>query len=275
MNSLTFLMRALTCAGTIALGSLPIALVGDMNDVQMGTSISVAAGMMSGCSVVLAIESLLASSCIAVVAGIVFGVLLIHGVQWMLAGREDLTFGDLKGSSALGAIVIFLSMLLHSLGEGLSIGVSASEPETSSHSTRLNTVVLVSLGIHNIPEGMAICMAYRSKGMSIRRAALCAFLSNLPQPVSALASFCCMRHLETLKFAVPVGLGMASGAMSCVVIKELAPEAFEKVPSKRALVVMLISALAILFFDAYHHFGNHEWSATILPSFGAAVDVEL
>jgi len=141
MNSLTFLMRALTCAGTIALGSLPIALVGDMNDVQMGTSISVAAGMMSGCSVVLAIESLLASSCIAVVAGIVFGVLLIHGVQWMLAGREDLTFGDLKGSSALGAIVIFLSMLLHSLGEGLSIGVSASEPETSSHSTRLNTVV--------------------------------------------------------------------------------------------------------------------------------------
>merc|ERR550539_1690988 len=117
---------------------------------------------MTGCSMVLAIESLLASSCLAVGVGVVSGCFLIHMIHLVFAGREDLSFGDLKGSSAAGGLIIFFSMILHSLGEGLSIGVSATQTE-DDHNTGLNAVVLLSLAIHNIPEGMAICMAYKSK----------------------------------------------------------------------------------------------------------------
>jgi zinc transporter ZupT len=255
-----FLLKALLCVGTTALGSLPIALVGDMTDIQMGTSISVAAGMMTGCSVVLAVESFLSSSFIHVLTGVLVGICMIHAIDWLLAGREDLSFGDLKGSSAAGGLIIFFSLVLHSFGEGLSIGVSATQPMHVDQHSGLNMVVLISLAIHNIPEGMAVCMAYRSKGMSMKRASVCAFMSSLPQPMSALASFCCMQHLGALEFAVPIGLGVASGAMACVVVKELAPEALEKVSSKQAVPVMIVSGLVVLSLDAFIHFGCHDAS---------------
>merc|ERR1712019_225161 len=106
---------------------------------------------------------------------------------------------------------------------------------------------------------MAICMAYRSKGMSMKRSAWYAFLSNLPQPLSALASFGCMKQFAATKLALPIGLGMASGAMCYVVFYELAPEALEKLPSKRVRLLMAISGFVVLILDAHQHF--HDWSA--------------
>mmetsp|Transcript_103466 Transcript_103466/g.163295 ORF Transcript_103466/g.163295 Transcript_103466/m.163295 type:complete len:292 (-) Transcript_103466:397-1272(-) len=256
MDGLPFVLRALLCAGTSALGSLPISLVGKMTDMHMGACISVAAGMMLGCSVVLAIESLLASSCLALVCGFVAGVALIHSIEWLLEGRENLTFGDLKGSDAAGGLVIFCSLVLHSLGEGLSIGVSAMEVVSHEVNSGLNSVVLISLAIHNIPEGMATCMCYMSKGMSIKRAAFFAFISNLPQPISALLSFCCVQQLQAMELAIPIGLGMASGAMCCVVFKELAPEALEKLSVKHAVPIMVLSGSFVIFFDMCMHLAS-------------------
>lgn len=276
MDSLSFVARALACAGATSLGCLPIALIGDMSDTQMGTAIATAAGMMTGCSLVLATEVLFVSSCFMLLAGFVLGAVLIHAIQHMFADREDLSFGDLKGASASGALVIFLCMTLHSLGEGLSIGVTATQPESHDQNAGLNSVVLLSLAVHNIPEGMAICMAYRSKGMSLRRSALYAFLSNLPQPMSALASFGCMKHLSANSFALPIGLGMASGAMCYVVVKELAPEALTKTSSKHVKVVMLISALVVLMLDAYSHFGgNHDSLADFSSATGVPIGQDL
>jgi zinc transporter ZupT len=267
MDTNMFLLRALMCASTISLGALPISLVGEMTDIQMGTCISVAAGMMSGCAVVMAIESLLTSSWVAVLVGMLLGAAVIHMVQWLFSGREDLSFADLKGSSATGAVVIFVSMVLHSFGEGLSIGVSATQAgaEDDVMKGELNLVVLGALAIHNIPEGMAICMAYRSKGMSIARAAILAWLTNLPQPLSALASFGCMRGLGGSALAIPVGLGAASGAMLYVVCRELAPEALEKIPTRRGANVMLISGLLVLVFDAWGHFGSYGYGELASP----------
>lgn len=256
MDCFVFIVRALLCAATSALGSLPIALVGKMTDVQMGGCISVAAGMMLGCSIVLAIESVLASSSLALLIGFVAGVALIHSIEWLLEGREDLTFGDLKGSSAASGLIIFCSLVLHSLGEGLSLGVSAMQAASDELSGGLNLVVVISLAIHNIPEGMATCMCYMSKGMSIRCAAFFAFLSNLPQPMSALVSFGCMQQLQAMELAIPIGLGMASGAMCCVVLKELAPEALEKLTARQALPIIMVSGLVVLLFDVYVHFAS-------------------
>lgn len=267
MSVASFCLRALGVAGTTALGSLPIAIIGDMKDTHMGMCISVAAGMMVGCSMVLAIESLIASSFIAVAVSVLCGCLMIHAIEWIIGGREDLTFGDLKGSNAAAGLVIFFSMLVHSIGEGLSIGVSAIHAEVNEQNTGLNLVVLASLATHNIPEGMAICMAFRSKGMSIRRASWYAFMSNLPQPMSALPAYLLMQRFATCsELIVPLGLGLAAGAMFYVVFKELLPEALEKVSANRALPVMTASGILVLLLDAYSHFGPEHISETIPTS---------
>jgi zinc transporter ZupT len=244
-----------------------------MDDSTMGTSISIAAGMMLGCSVVLAIESALASSCWALAIGICLGASMIKGIQWFFTGQEDLTFGDLKGRNAAAGLVIFFSMLLHSLGEGLSIGVSETAADVTDKHVGLNIVVLFSIAIHNIPEGMAICMAYRSKGMSLADAAWYAFLSNLPQPLSALASFGFMRQFAATELAVPLGLGAASGAMLYVVWNELIPEALEKVSLMRGVPVMLTAGVVVLFLDAYSHFVSFDNALKHMPAPSSGVEL--
>merc|ERR1712056_72238 len=107
--------------------------------------------------------------------------------------------------------------------------------------------------------------------MPTKLAAWYAFLSNLPQPTSALASFGCMQF-ATNELAVPIGLGMASGAMSYVVFKELVPEALEKVSTKQGVPVMLISGLLVLMFDACNHFTGHGPAET-MSSFNVGAEL--
>jgi|EP00927_Polykrikos_kofoidii_P034218 zinc transporter ZupT len=253
MDYPTFFLRALLVAATTALGSLPLAAVKTLTAVHMGASISIACGMMTGCACVLAFESVLSSNIILVSISVAAGAALIASIQWLFSGRDDLTFGDLTGSNAAAGLVIFFSMLVHSIGEGLSMGVSAIHSEEGSG---LNLVVLCSLAIHNIPEGMAICMSFRSKGMSIKRSAWYAFLSNLPQPLSAVPTFWMMKRFASIGNVVPIGLGVSSGAMAYVVVQELVPEAMEKLPQKKAWPIIILSCALVVAVDVWSHFGS-------------------
>jgi len=252
MDSGMFVLRALLVAATSALGSVPIFFLGDTALRHIGPSISVAAGMMTGCSIVLCLESILASSWLPALCGVMIGVALIMVIEYIFKGREDLSFCDVKGASAAKVLVIFFSMLIHSVGEGLSIGISALHEENQS----LNLVVLFSLAIHNIPEGMAICMAFVAKGMSIGQGAMCAILSNLPQPLAALLAY--WGYSSNAAY-VPLGLGMASGAMAYVVFQDLVPEACEKLTFCRVVAIMIPSCLCVMALDAFSHFGGLDF----------------
>eukprot|EP00927_Polykrikos_kofoidii_P051992 TRINITY_DN45761_c0_g1_i1.p1 TRINITY_DN45761_c0_g1~~TRINITY_DN45761_c0_g1_i1.p1 ORF type:complete len:275 (-),score=31.75 TRINITY_DN45761_c0_g1_i1:303-1127(-) len=252
MDYFTFTVRVLLVASTTALGSLPLATVKELSAAQMGVSLSVACGMMTGCGFVLALESLLSSSLFSLIGSMAVGAALVGFLEWLVSGRDDLEFGNLSGSNAATVMIIFLSMFIHAIGEGLSIGVSAIHSKEG-----LNLVVLLTLAVHNIPEGMALCMAFRGKGMSIGRSALYAFCSNLPQPLAALPSFWLMKRFALFARIVPLGLGVASGAMTYVVFRELLPEALERIPSRRAGAIVIASCLLVVGLDAFIHFGDN------------------
>jgi ZIP family zinc transporter len=256
MDHLTFALRVLLVASTTALGSLPLAAVKELSPTQMGASMSIACGMMTGCGFVLGLESLLSSSLSSVVVSMVGGAALIAFFEWLISNRDDLEFGNLTGSNATTVLVIFVSMFIHAIGEGLSIGVSAIHSQEG-----LNLVVLLTLAVHNIPEGMALCMAFRGKGMSVGQAAFYAFCSNMPQPLSAMPSFLLMKQFSSIGNIVPIGLGVSSGAMVYVVVKELLPEALDKIPSRRAAPIMVLSCLSVVALDMFIHFGGSAASS--------------
>lgn len=243
------------------LGAVPVLFVGDMSDAHLGMFASVAAGLMAGCSAILALEACM-TSWIAALAGIATGVALVCGIHVLLEGREDLTFAELRRGDAVGALTLFLTMMLHSFGEGLSIGVSATAPTPlTNHGWSTNAIILASLAVHNVPEGTAVCMAYRSKGVSRKSSAWYAFLSGLAQPATALASFCCIGYLpvshEFMRDVfLPTAMGAASGAMCYVVVTELVPEATSKTSSARVGCLVFWSSLIIIMLEVYSHF---EW----------------
>jgi len=218
------------------MGGILLHLVGKVTDKTMGSLISLTAGLMGGCSTLMFVEALIRNDAYPLLTALLStlsGLMSVHLLAMRLDSSEEVTFLSLKGKNASSAIIIMLSMCIHSLGEGISIAVSSS-----ADADRLGLFVLISLAIHNIPEGMAVAMIMVNKGLSVRQAAICAVLSNLPQPLIAVPAYVL---LETYKGFVPWGLGFASGAIMYVVFNELIPEAQEKASD---LYVWLITCTA-------------------------------
>ena len=112
--------KAFIAALTSGLGGFPLYLVGELPEHVMGIAIIFAAGLMSGCSAVLFIEALEVESSITLVILYTFlGMMLVHMISHCVGDIEDFEFAGLKGQSATKALVIVLSMGLHSLGEGV------------------------------------------------------------------------------------------------------------------------------------------------------------
>merc|ERR1719219_2564441 len=115
----------------------------------MGFLISLTAGLMGGCSTLMFVEALMSNDCYPLITALLStlsGLIIVHLVAMRLESSEEVTFLSLKGKNASSAIIIMLSMCIHSLGEGISIAVSSS-----ADSDRLGLFVLISLAIHNIP----------------------------------------------------------------------------------------------------------------------------
>jgi len=94
-------IKAFVAALTSGLGGFPIYLVGELSDHVMGLSITFAAGLMSGCSVVLFMEALdVEPSLLIVCCYFVIGVALIDGIGRLIGDVEDFEFGGLRGQSA-------------------------------------------------------------------------------------------------------------------------------------------------------------------------------
>lgn len=118
--SQTLFLKAFIAALTSGLGGFPLYLVGELPSHVMGFAITFAAGLMSGCSVVLYIEALeFESSLLYVTIYTVIGMSLIHLISHLVGDIEDFEFAGLTGKSASKALLIVLSMGLHSLGEGV------------------------------------------------------------------------------------------------------------------------------------------------------------
>merc|ERR1719229_1379835 len=159
---------------------------------------------------------------------------MIHLISYFVSGIEDFEFAGLKGASASKAFLIVLSMGLHSLGEGISVGVSATAEREN-----IGLLVIISLAIHNIPEGIAVSLLLMSQGMSVWMSSIFAVISNIPQPLIAIPSFI---FLESFKSLLPIGYGVASGAMTYIVCTELIPEAKDKISRSLLLSTFFTSS---------------------------------
>ncbi|MEE8350175.1 MAG: ZIP family metal transporter [Acidobacteriota bacterium] len=216
---LTTFFAALLTALATGLGALPFVFVRDLSARWQGRSAALAGGMMLSASVFsLSGEALKRGSPWELAVGLLVGgwflsasTRLVEGRNWKLSGlsRED----SRKG------ILMLVAMSIHSLPEGIAIGVGYATGELE-----FGFLVALAIAVHNIPEGIAISLPLRARGVSVARCTFYSVLSSVPQPVAAVPAVIAVSFFQEL---LPAGLGFAAGAMIYLVIAEMLPESLE------------------------------------------------
>jgi zinc transporter ZupT len=239
ISVLTVFLYALATALATGLGALLFALVRRPARSWLGISNAIAAGLMLAASAGLFREGF-AYGVSQVLAGAALGVgfILLTG-RWF---KDDHGFriGKLQGVDARKALLIVGIMTVHSVTEGVGLGVSFGGGAT------LGIFITVAIAVHNIPEGLAISLVLVPRGESVSRAAAWSVFSSLPQPLLAVPAFL---FVETFQPFLPYGLGFAGGAMIWMVIAELIPDALEDAPIVSVVITLLASILAMLAFQ--------------------------
>jgi ZIP family zinc transporter len=121
------------------------------------------------------------------------------------------------------SVLLVLAITLHNIPEGLAVGVAFGAVAAGIPSANLAGAVALALGIglQNFPEGMAVSMPLRGEGLSRRRAFLMGQASGLVEPIGGVLGALAVLLVQPL---LPYALSFAAGAMIYVVVEELIPE---------------------------------------------------
>ncbi len=122
------------------------------------------------------------------------------------------------------SVLLILAITMHNIPEGMAIGVAfgAAAAGIPGASTAGAIALALGIGIQNFPEGLAVSAPLRREGLSRFKSWWYGQLSAVVEPIGAVigaAAVIAMRQI------LPYALAFAAGAMIYVVIEELIPEA--------------------------------------------------
>ncbi len=119
--------------------------------------------------------------------------------------------------------MLVLAVTLHNIPEGMAVGVAFAGMMSGNTMISLAGAFALSVGIaiQNFPEGAIVSMPLRSEGHSKRKAFLYGAASGAVEPIAALLTILLTSLVVPI---LPYLLAFAAGAMIYVVVEELIPE---------------------------------------------------
>jgi ZIP family zinc transporter len=227
-----FLATCLTW-GLTALGSSLVFLFKGMNKKFLNIMLGFAAGVMIAASfwslLLPAIEMTLEAgvpSWLPAAAGFLGGGIFLWGIDKTL---PHLHLG-LPESKAEGVrtkwsrtTLLVLAITLHNIPEGLAVGVAFGAVAVGLPSaTLVGAIALaIGIGIQNFPEGAAVSIPLRQEGFSRLKSFWYGQLSAVVEPIAAVIGAATVIAARSI---LPYALAFAAGAMIYVVVEELIPE---------------------------------------------------
>lgn len=239
VSLLTVFVAALVTALTTGLGAVPLAFARHVDARWLAAGAAMAAGLMLAASHSLVAEGSAIGSW-RTLAGMASGLVLVLLADRWLDRHHTPDVSDLQGADAKKALMIVGVMTIHSFAEGVGVGVSYGGGE------ELGVFITTAIAVHNIPEGLAIALVLVPRGVPVWQAAGWAVFSSLPQPLMAIPAYLFVSAFEPF---LPIGLGLAAGAMIWMVFAELLPDANRGLSAGHVGTVVLLSFLAMFAFQ--------------------------
>lgn len=121
-------------------------------------------------------------------------------------------------------LMLILSITLHNIPEGLAVGVAFGAMAKSgapSESLMGAVTIAVGIGLQNFPEGAAVSIPLRREGCSRKRSFLLGQASGMVEPAAGVIGCAMVMVAEAF---LPFALSFAAGTMVLVAVHELIPE---------------------------------------------------
>jgi zinc transporter, ZIP family len=220
--------------GVTALGAAMVFFFKSINRKVLNSMLGFAAGVMIAASfwsllapaIELAEESSLPGWMPAVIGFLLGGVFLWSVDKLLPHLHIGLPTNEAEGikTSWQRSILLVLAITLHNIPEGLAVGVAFGAVAVGIPSAALAGAIALALGIglQNFPEGAAVSIPLRREGMSRVKSFWYGQASGLVEPVAGVVGAAAVLVMRPI---LPYALAFAAGAMIYVVIEELIPEA--------------------------------------------------
>ncbi len=159
-------------------------------------------------------------------AGFIIGGLFIWTIDKLLPHLHfDLPENKAEGlkSHFRRNTLLILAVTIHNIPEGFAVGVGFGSASIADSPTTLQSALALTLGIglQDFPEGLAISLPLYSGGMSKLRSFFYGQLSGFIEVLAAIVGVIAVISIQSI---MPYTLAFAAGAMIYVVVEELIPE---------------------------------------------------
>jgi len=224
------------------LGVLPFLFINRVGPRWNGLAAAAASGMMLSASVfALADKALHRGNALEVIVGMLAGALFFSWTAGLIE-RQHWHLGTWDEAESRKSILIIATMFVHSVPEGIAIGVGYATGEV-----KFGVLLATAIAVHNIPEGTAVSLPLRARGASLWRCAWYAVLTSVPQPILAIPAFILTSFFQPL---VAPSLGFAGGAMIFLVMSELLPDSLASCSRSETAWGVTLGLVGMLAFTA-------------------------
>lgn len=257
MNSFWLTIIATTFTwGITALGAATIFLFKKVSNKLMSFMFGFGAGVMLSASFFsLILPGLELSNTLNQPTFIIIGLGFLTGSMFILLIDLFLPHMHIDKSTPEGVksnlsrkLLLILAITLHNIPEGMAIGVAFGAAKLNIEGATIYSAIALAIGIglQNFPEGMAVSLPLVSDGMKKSKAFFYGQASGIVEPISAVIGLVLVTIVRSI---LPFILAFASGAMIYVVAEELIPSGKNNTESKLGTIGVIIGFTIMMILD--------------------------
>lgn len=229
------------------IGGLPILFLRRPSNRTLDMLLGFTAGvMLAATAFSLLVPALDRGGVWEVVAGLAAGAALLGALD-AIVPHAHARFAEGQGlpaeqrSARERGTLLLSALTIHNLPEGMAVGVAFA-----AGGVELGAPLALAIGIQNIPEGFAAAAPLVSGGTPRRQAAGIAALTGVVEPPAAALALVAFDAVGPL---LPFGLAFAAGAMLYVIVDELIPESQARGNERVATFALLVGFALMLVLD--------------------------
>jgi len=230
-------------AGT-AVGGLFLLVLPRPSELVLSVLLGFTAGvMLAATAFSLLVPALDLGSLHEVLAGFALGALLFAGLDAAVPHMHA-RFSERdhpRVAERHRAALLLSALTLHNIPEGLAVGVAFA-----AGGSELGVPLAIAIGIQNVPEGFAAAAPLVASGARSLVAVGFAAATGAVEPPAAFAAF---GAFDLVSGLLPAGLAFAAGAMLYVVVDELIPESHARKREREATLALMGGFALMLGLD--------------------------